>query len=61
MVALEAHWTGVVAEAAGPFTIGQRLEARVAIFFKFQAGRIVAQRNYFCAYNSSSAPSADGQ
>jgi ketosteroid isomerase-like protein len=47
-VAMELHWTGTVATSAGPFTAGQTLRARFALFLEFRDGRIVRQRNYDC-------------
>jgi ketosteroid isomerase-like protein len=47
-VAVEVVWTGTVRDAAGPFTAGQRLRARFALFMEFRDGRIVRQRNYDC-------------
>jgi ketosteroid isomerase-like protein len=47
-VALEVKWTGTVSEASGPFTAGQVLRARFAIFLEFNEGRITKQRNYDC-------------
>jgi ketosteroid isomerase-like protein len=47
-VALEVIWTGTVGAAAGPFTPGQQLRARFAVFMEFRDGRIVRQRNYDC-------------
>jgi ketosteroid isomerase-like protein/carbon monoxide dehydrogenase subunit G len=49
MVALEVSWTGMVGESVGPFKVGQRLQARTAIFLEFHKGLIAAQRNYPCA------------
>jgi len=47
-VAMELHWSGTVAAAAGPFKAGQTLRARFAVFLEFRDGRIVRQRNYDC-------------
>jgi ketosteroid isomerase-like protein len=47
-VALEVKWTGTVSGASGPFTAGQVLRARFAIFLEFNEGRITKQRNYDC-------------
>ena len=47
-VAMELLWTGTIAKNAGPFTAGQTLRARFAIFLEFRDGRIVRQRNYDC-------------
>ena len=47
-VAMEVHWTGVVAANRPPFVAGQKLELRSAIFLKFRDGLIVRQRNYDC-------------
>lgn len=47
-VAMEVIWTGTVRDAAGPFTAGQSLRARFALFMEFRDGRIVRQRNYDC-------------
>jgi ketosteroid isomerase-like protein len=47
-VAMEVIWTGTVREAAGPFSAGQMLRARFALFMTFRDGRILRQRNYDC-------------
>ncbi len=47
-VALELDWVGEVAKAIGPFSAGSRLSARVAIFLRFRAGKIVSQTDYLC-------------
>lgn len=47
-VAMEVIWTGTIRDAAGPFTAGQTLRARFALFMEFRDGRIVRQRNYDC-------------
>jgi len=47
-VAMELRWTGTVGIDAGPFTAGQTLRARFAMFLEFRDGRIVRQRNYDC-------------
>jgi len=47
-VAMEVIWTGTIRDAAGPFTAGQALRARFALFMEFRDGRIVRQRNYDC-------------
>jgi len=47
-VALELSWAGKVAQAIGPFAAGSRLSARLAIFLRFRAGKIVSQTDYPC-------------
>jgi ketosteroid isomerase-like protein len=47
-VALELSWEGEVAQAIGPFPAGSRLSARLAIFLRFRAGKIVSQTDYPC-------------
>lgn len=47
-VVLEVIWTGVVKNAAGPFSAGQTLRAHFAVFLEFRDGRIAKQRNYDC-------------
>jgi len=47
-VVMEVVWTGTVRAAAGPFTAGQALRARFAVFMEFREGRIIRQRNYDC-------------
>ena len=47
-VVMEVVWTGTVREARGPFTAGQKLRARFAVFMEFRDGRIIRQRNYDC-------------
>ncbi len=49
-VAMEVHWTGVVAANRAPFVAGQKLELRSAIFLKFRDGLIVRQRTYDCSW-----------
>jgi ketosteroid isomerase-like protein len=48
LVAMELVWTGTVGHSAGPFTAGQELRARFAIFMNFRNGQIARQRNYDC-------------
>jgi len=47
-VAMELRWGGTIGSNVGPFTAGQVLRARFAIFLEFRDGRIVRQRNYDC-------------
>ncbi len=47
-VAVEARWTGTLAQAIGPSPAGTIMKARFGQFFEFRDGRIVAQRNYDC-------------
>jgi hypothetical protein len=47
-VAMETRWTGVLAMAVGTMAPGTEMNASFAIFFQFQDGRIVSQRNYDC-------------
>jgi len=47
-VAVEVIWKGIIREAAGPFSAGQELRARFALFMEFRDGKIVRQRNYDC-------------
>jgi ketosteroid isomerase-like protein len=47
-VALEISWSGEVAKPIGPFPAGARLSAQVAVFLRFQGGRIVSQTDYPC-------------
>jgi len=48
VVAMELDWTGTVGNSAGPFSSGQQLRARFAIFMNFRNGQIARQRNYDC-------------
>jgi ketosteroid isomerase-like protein len=47
-VALELRWIATIGIKAGPFTPGQELRARFAIFLEFRDGLIARQRNYDC-------------
>jgi ketosteroid isomerase-like protein len=47
-VALEVLWRGRVGATQGPFLAGQDLEARSAIFLRFQDGRIARQHVFTC-------------
>jgi ketosteroid isomerase-like protein len=48
LVAMELIWKATVGVDAGPFTAGQSLRARFAIFLEFRDGRIARQGNYDC-------------
>ncbi len=54
-VALEVAWRGVVGDGMGLFVEGQKLEARLGIFLKFQDGLIVTQRSYRCVFPDAAA------
>src|SRR5262245_236032 len=58
-VAMELHWTGTIGASAGPFTAGQTLRARFAVFLEFRDGRIVRQRNYDC-FEPWDSPNSQG-
>lgn len=47
-VAIEMVWTGKLAAAVGHLPPGAEMRARCAIFFEFQDGKILRQRNYDC-------------
>jgi ketosteroid isomerase-like protein len=47
-VAMELIWRATIGVDAGPFTAGQQLRARFAMFLEFRDGRITRQRNYDC-------------
>lgn len=47
-LAVEAEWTGVLAVPLGELAAGYEMKAHFAMFFKFENGRIVSQRNYDC-------------
>jgi ketosteroid isomerase-like protein len=47
-VAVEAHWTGVIAVPVGGLAAGSEMRAHFAMFFEFRKGRIHRQRNYDC-------------
>jgi ketosteroid isomerase-like protein len=49
-VALELSWNGEVVKSIGPFVVGTRLSAEIAIFLRFRGGKIVSQTDYPC-YN----------
>jgi ketosteroid isomerase-like protein len=48
MVAIELIWTGRLAVAVAHLPPGTEMRARCAIFFQFQDGKILRQRNYDC-------------
>ncbi len=45
-VALQANWQGHIAQAMGPFAAGDQLTCQVAIFLKFQDGKVLRQVEY---------------
>jgi len=45
---LRLTWTGIVRDAAGPFTAGQRLTAHIAQFVTVRDGRVAAISSYDC-------------
>ncbi len=47
-VAMEVGWTGSATCRTDAYAAGERAEARLAIFLKFQDQRIVRQRTYVC-------------
>lgn len=47
-VAVEAVWTGVLKVPFGSLQPGSEMKAYFAMFFDFEDGRIVQQRNYDC-------------
>lgn len=47
-IAVEAEWTGILAMPIGELAAGYEMKAHFAIFFTFEDGRIVLQRNYDC-------------
>jgi ketosteroid isomerase-like protein len=47
-VAVRLTWTGVIANAAGPFTAGQRLTAHIAQFVRISDGKIAEIETYDC-------------
>jgi len=57
-VAMELRWSGTIGSNVGPFTAGQVLRARFAIFLEFRDGRIVRQRNYDCFEPWEDVPTA---
>ena len=61
LVAMEVRWSGRMAVASGPFAVGQRLEAYVAIFLDLRGGLIVRQTNYDCVPRADSATPGAGQ
>jgi ketosteroid isomerase-like protein len=55
-VAMEIRWTATSAADTGLFRRGQPVEAKVALFLKFNDQRIVRQRAYFCFGPAVSGP-----
>jgi ketosteroid isomerase-like protein len=47
-VAVEAHWSGVLAVGVGTLKPGDAMRAHFAMFFECRGGRIRRQRNYDC-------------
>lgn len=47
-VSVEVLWTGTLALAFGSLSVGSQMRAHSAMFFHFQDGKIVSQRNYDC-------------
>lgn len=47
-VAVEVLWTGTLAIAFGTLSAGAKMRCHSAMFFEFQDGKIVRQRNYDC-------------
>lgn len=47
-LALEVLWTGKLAISFGTLAAGSEMRAHSAMFFEFQDGKIVSQRNYDC-------------
>jgi len=47
-VVLEITWHGTVAKALGPFAAGTAHSAELAMFLRFENGRIVSQTDYLC-------------
>jgi len=47
-LSIEVLWTGTLALAFGSLSVGSQMRAHSAMFFQFQDGKIVSQRNYDC-------------
>ncbi len=47
-VALELEWTGTLAVPLMNLPSGSKMKAFIGMFFTFQDGRILSQRNYDC-------------
>ena len=47
-VSLEVLWTGVLAISFGSLSAGSEMRAHSAMFFEFNDGKVVNQRNYDC-------------
>jgi ketosteroid isomerase-like protein len=47
-LSIEVIWTGHLAVPFGKLPVGSRMRAHSAMFFQFEDGKIVMQRNYDC-------------
>src|SRR5215469_433092 len=47
-LSIEVLWTGTLAIGFGSLSVGSQMRAHSAMFFRFQDGKIVSQRNYDC-------------
>lgn len=47
-LSVEVLWTGTLALAFGTLAEGSQMRAHSAMFFRFEDGKIVSQRNYDC-------------
>ena len=47
-IAVEAEWTGTLALTVAELAAGYEMKAHFAMFFTFENGRILTQKNYDC-------------
>ncbi|HEY4671685.1 MAG TPA: nuclear transport factor 2 family protein, partial [Gemmatimonadaceae bacterium] len=47
-VALEVHWSGLLAAPVDVLPADSELRAHISIFFEFRDGKIARQHNYDC-------------
>ena len=47
-LSVEVLWTGTLAMAFANLAVGYQMRAHSAMFFQFEDGRILSQRNYDC-------------
>jgi ketosteroid isomerase-like protein len=47
-LSIKVLWTGTLAVSFGSLSVGSKMRAHSAMFFRFKDGKIVSQRNYDC-------------